>query len=136
MALSVRVFGLSSWSILVPQALMGSPPSALVFSSVRRYFSAQAAAHRGGGTCAHACRGADVPLQQPRRAARSFLTGAVVATLRAIENGRTRWMVLAGLLVGLGFLTKQLQASSCCQGSPRVYLIAAPSRCGGASATA
>ena len=39
MALSVRVFGLSSWSILVPQALMGVATVATLYASVRRRFS-------------------------------------------------------------------------------------------------
>ncbi len=43
MALSVRIFGLSSWSILVPQALMGVGTVAAVWYGVRRWFSAGAA---------------------------------------------------------------------------------------------
>ena len=46
--------------------------------------------------------------------------------LRAIEDGRTRWIVLAGVLVGLGFLTKQLQAFLVLPGIAAVYLVAAP----------
>jgi 4-amino-4-deoxy-L-arabinose transferase-like glycosyltransferase len=34
--LSVRLFGLSSWSILVPQALMGVATVALLYATVRR----------------------------------------------------------------------------------------------------
>ena len=37
MALSVRVFGLSSWSILVPQALMGVAAVGLLYATVRRW---------------------------------------------------------------------------------------------------
>ena len=37
MALSVRVFGLSSWSILVPEALMGVGSVALLRLAVRRW---------------------------------------------------------------------------------------------------
>src|SRR6185436_19731536 len=36
MALSVRTFGLSSWSILVPQALMGVASVGLLYATVRR----------------------------------------------------------------------------------------------------
>ena len=43
MGLSVRVFGLSSWSILVPQALMGVATVALVYRIVRRRYTAGAA---------------------------------------------------------------------------------------------
>ena len=36
MALSVRVFGLSSWSILAPQALLGVATVGVLYASVRR----------------------------------------------------------------------------------------------------
>ena len=39
-----------------------------------------------------------------------LLTVAAYATLRAVEDGRTRWLVLAGTLIGFGFITKMLQA--------------------------
>ncbi|MEV0826261.1 ArnT family glycosyltransferase [Nonomuraea rubra] len=42
MVLSVRLFGLSSWAILVPQALMGVGSVAMVYASVRRLSSAWA----------------------------------------------------------------------------------------------
>jgi 4-amino-4-deoxy-L-arabinose transferase-like glycosyltransferase len=35
---------------------------------------------------------------------------AAYATTRAIESGRTWWLALAGALLGLGYLTKMLQA--------------------------
>ncbi|MEI2785232.1 MAG: glycosyltransferase family 39 protein [Candidatus Nanopelagicales bacterium] len=38
MALSVRMFGLNSWSILVPQALMGVASVYLLYAFVARYF--------------------------------------------------------------------------------------------------
>ena len=41
--LSVRAFGLNSWSLLVPQALMGMGTVALVWATVRRWASAHAA---------------------------------------------------------------------------------------------
>ncbi|HEY6745952.1 MAG TPA: glycosyltransferase family 39 protein, partial [Mycobacteriales bacterium] len=37
MALSVRAFGLSSWSILVPQALMGVATTGLLYGTVKRW---------------------------------------------------------------------------------------------------
>lgn len=52
MGLSVRLFGLSSWSILVPQALMGVATVWLVYLSVRRAAAPATAdavlAHRAG----------------------------------------------------------------------------------------
>ena len=43
MEISARIFGLNSWSVLAPQALEGVATVGLVYLSVRRWFSAQAA---------------------------------------------------------------------------------------------
>ena len=42
MELSARVFGLSSWSMLVPQALMGVATVGLLYATVKRWFGAGA----------------------------------------------------------------------------------------------
>ena len=55
-----------------------------------------------------------------------LLTGAAYATIRAIEAGRTRWLVLAGTLVGFGFITKMLQAFILMPVLALVYLLAGP----------
>ncbi|HZP14883.1 MAG TPA: glycosyltransferase family 39 protein, partial [Nocardioides sp.] len=47
MELSVRLFGLNSWAILIPEALMGVATVAIVYASVRRHFSAQTALFAG-----------------------------------------------------------------------------------------
>ena len=39
-----------------------------------------------------------------------LLTGATYATMRGLERAQTKWLVLAGTLVGFGFITKMLQA--------------------------
>jgi 4-amino-4-deoxy-L-arabinose transferase-like glycosyltransferase len=45
---------------------------------------------------------------------------------RAVEKAQTRWLALAGALIGLGFLTKMLQALIVVPGFALVYLIVAP----------
>ena len=67
MEISARIFGLNSWSMLIPQALEGVATVGLVYLSVRRWFSAGGSAprRRRGGT--HAGGRHDVPLQQSRR---------------------------------------------------------------------
>ncbi len=69
MAISARIFGLSSWSILVPQALMGVATVGVLYATVKRWSGAGAGLVAGAVCAAHACRGADVPVQQPRRIA-------------------------------------------------------------------
>jgi 4-amino-4-deoxy-L-arabinose transferase-like glycosyltransferase len=55
-----------------------------------------------------------------------LLTGAMYATMRGLERAKTRWLVLAGALVGFGFITKMLQAFLVLPVMAVVYLLAAP----------
>ena len=67
---SARIFGLNSWSLLVPQALEGVAAVGLLYTTVRRWFGPGRPA-RGRGARKHAGRRADVPVQQSRCAARA-----------------------------------------------------------------
>ena len=126
MALSVRVFGLSAWSILAPQALMGVATVATLYASIRRRFSPQTALLAGTVLALTPVAALMFRFNNPDALLVLLLTLAAYATLRAVENGRTRWMLLAGALVGLGFLTKQLQAFLVLPGFAAAFLIAAP----------
>ncbi|MGZ6827251.1 MAG: mannosyltransferase YkcB-related protein, partial [Mycobacteriales bacterium] len=53
------------------------------------------------------------------------LVAAAYATTRALEAASARWLALAGALVGLGFLTKMLQAVVLVPVLAGVYLLAA-----------
>src|SRR5262249_24536887 len=48
MALSIRVFGLSSWSLLIPQALEGVAAVGLLYATVRRTTGSAGAGLRAG----------------------------------------------------------------------------------------
>jgi 4-amino-4-deoxy-L-arabinose transferase-like glycosyltransferase len=52
-----------------------------------------------------------------------LLVAAGYAVTRALEDTKTRWLVLAGVLVGLGFITKMMQAFLVVPGFGLVYLI-------------
>ncbi len=126
MEISVRIFGLSSWAILVPQALMGVGTVGLVYAAVRRRFSAPAGLLAGAVLALTPVAALMFRFNNPDAMLMLVLTAAAYAVLRAVENGRARWLLLAGALVGLGFLTKQLQALLVVPGFGLVYLIAAP----------
>ena len=53
--------------------------------------------------------------------------GALWALVRALEDGRTRWLVLCGALVGLGFEAKMAVALMVVPGIVAAYLWVAPS---------
>ncbi len=109
MALSVRLFGLNSWSILVPQALMGVGTVAAVWYAVRRWFSAGAALFAAIAMAVTPVAVLMFRFNNPDALLVLLMTLAAITTLRGIEDGRRRWALATGALVGFGFLTKQLQ---------------------------
>ena len=120
MALSVRVFGLSSWSILVPQALMGVATVGLLHHVVRRTTgSAVAGLIAGAAMALTPVAVLMFRFNNPDAMLTLLMVGAAAATLRGIESTRlpagvkahpVRWLALGGALVGLAFLTKMMQA--------------------------
>jgi 4-amino-4-deoxy-L-arabinose transferase-like glycosyltransferase len=126
MGLSVRIFGLSSWSILVPEALMGVATVALVWATVRRAASARAALIAGAVTALTPSAALMFRFDNPDALLLLLLVGAGYATLRAAETARGRWLMLAGSLIGLAFLTKMLQAFLVLPAFALVYLVVAP----------
>lgn len=126
MELSVRLFGLSSWSILAPEALMGVATVALVYATVRRVADAPAALLAGAATALTPSAALMFRFNNPDALLLLMLVAAGYATLRAAEMARGRWLVLAGVLVGLAFLTKLLQAFLVLPAFILVYAVAAP----------
>ena len=55
-----------------------------------------------------------------------LLVGAAYATVRAVEKASLKWLVLCGVLIGVGFITKMMQAFLVVPGFALVYLVAAP----------
>jgi len=110
MGLSVRVFGLSSWSILLPEALMGVATVGALFMVVRKSFGAAAATIASLVMALTPAAVLIFRFNNPDALLTLLLVLAAWALLHAIEKGSLRWVALAGALVGLGFLTKYLQA--------------------------
>jgi 4-amino-4-deoxy-L-arabinose transferase-like glycosyltransferase len=126
MGLSVRLFGLSSWSILLPEALCGVATVALLFIAVRRYFGPAAATIAGVVAALTPAAVLMFRYDNPDALLTLLLVGAGYACLRSLEAGRLRWVLLAALLVGLGFNTKFLQAYLVLPAFAVTYFVAAP----------
>ncbi|MFG1847301.1 ArnT family glycosyltransferase [Micromonospora carbonacea] len=126
MALSVRVFGLNSWAILVPQALLGVASVGVLFATVRRWHGPAAGLIAGAVLAVTPVATLMFRFNNPDALLVLLLIGAAYATVRAVETASTRWIVLAGALVGFGFLTKMLQAFLVIPVFAGVYLLAAP----------
>jgi 4-amino-4-deoxy-L-arabinose transferase-like glycosyltransferase len=129
--LSVRLLGMNSWSVLVPQALMGVASVALLYFTVRRAF-----AHSSEGAAAGLLAG--VVLACTPAAALMFrfnnpdallvllLTAAAYCLMRAVLTASWRWLALVGVVMGLAFLTKMLQAFLVLPGFALAYLLLVP----------
>jgi 4-amino-4-deoxy-L-arabinose transferase-like glycosyltransferase len=110
MDLSARLFGVSSWSILLPEALAGAASVGLLFLVVRRSFGAAA-----GLVAALVMAVTPVAVlmfryNNPDAVLTLLLIAAAWAFLRGLDTKRTRWFLLSALFVGLGFNTKYMQA--------------------------
>ena len=126
MEISARIFGLNSWSVLAPQALEGVATVGLVYLSVRRWFSAQAAILGGAVVALTPVAALMFRYNNPDAMLALLLAGALYATIRGLERAQTKWLVLAGALVGFGFITKMMQAFLILPVMAVVYLLAAP----------
>jgi 4-amino-4-deoxy-L-arabinose transferase-like glycosyltransferase len=126
MDISARIFGVNTWSILVPQALEGVATVWLLYLTVRRRFGATAGLIAGAVLATTPVAVLMFRYDNPDSLLVLLLVGSAYAMVRALEDGRTRWLVLAGTLVGFGFLTKMLQAVVVLPGFALVYLYAAP----------
>lgn len=109
MALSVRVLGLSSFSILLPEVLMGVATVGVVFATVKRHFGAAAALVGGLVMALTPVAVLMFRFNNPDALLVLLMALGAWATMRSIEQGSARWFTLVGVLIGLGFLTKALQ---------------------------
>jgi 4-amino-4-deoxy-L-arabinose transferase-like glycosyltransferase len=130
MDLSVRMFGLNYWSILVPQALEGVATVGVLYTTVRRWFGPSAGIIAGAVMAVMPVATLMFRYNNPDSLLVLVMVVAAYTTTRALESGRTRWLALTGALLGLGFLTKMLQAFLVLPVFALVYLVAGPPRLG------
>jgi 4-amino-4-deoxy-L-arabinose transferase-like glycosyltransferase len=126
MEISARLFGVSSWSILVPQALEGVAAVGLLYLTVRRRFGAAAGLLAGAVFALTPVAVLMFRFNNPDALLTLLLVAAAYALTRSLERGSTRWLLLAASLVGFGFLAKMLQTLLVVPGFAFVYLLAAP----------
>ncbi|TMD52979.1 MAG: glycosyltransferase family 39 protein, partial [Chloroflexi bacterium] len=125
MGLSVRLFGLSSLSILAPQALAGVATVVVLFQAVRRSFGPVAGLIAAVVMALTPVAVLMFRFNNPDALLTLLLVSAAWAVVRGLEDGRFRWAILASVLVGLAFLTKYLQAYLVLPAFALVWLVAA-----------
>ncbi|MFT4049241.1 MAG: glycosyltransferase family 39 protein [Solirubrobacterales bacterium] len=125
-ALSVKAFGYGSLQMLVPQALMGVATLGLTYDIVGRRFGRWPAFAAGAVLALTPMTVAISRHNNPDALLILLSVAAVWFVLRALEDGRTRWLVLAGAAVGAGFTTKMGAALLVLPALFAAYLWAAP----------
>ncbi|WP_225832912.1 glycosyltransferase family 39 protein [Streptomyces sp. NK08204] len=128
MELSVRIFGLSSWAVLVPEVLMGVGAVAVVYAAVRRRFGPGAGLVAGAVLALTPVAALMFRFNNPDALLALLMSLACYFVVRAVEDGRTRWLVWAGAAIGFAFLAKTLQAFLILPPLALVYAVCAPVR--------
>jgi 4-amino-4-deoxy-L-arabinose transferase-like glycosyltransferase len=126
MELAGRLFGFNAWSMLVPQALMGVAAVGLLYVTVRRWFGPAAGLIAGSLLALTPVAALMFRYNQPDALMTLLLAVAAYGVTRAIDDGRLRWLLMAGAAMGVDFLTKSLQPFTVLPALALVYLVAAP----------
>src|SRR6476661_4741705 len=126
MALSVRLLGLNSFAILLPQALMGVATVGVVHTTVKRQFGAAAGLIAGAVLALTPVAALMFTFNNPDALLTLLMALGAWAPLKAIEQASPKWMVVVGVFIGLGFLTKTLQVLLVVPFFGLAYLVAAP----------
>ena len=125
-ALSLRVFGFHIWALVLPQVVEGILTVLVLYHAVRLLAGPVA-----GLVAAIALAATPVTVLLGRGNVSDsllilLLVLAADATSVALSNGKLRWLLLAGVWVGLAFQAKMVQAWLVLPGLAAAYLLAAP----------
>ena len=95
MELSGRIFGFSSWSMLVPEALEGVAAVGFVYAALRRWFG-PVPARRRCGMAITPVAALMFRFNNPDALLVLLLTAGAYCLTRALEQASTRWLVARG----------------------------------------
>jgi 4-amino-4-deoxy-L-arabinose transferase-like glycosyltransferase len=125
-AASAKVFGISSLSLLLPEAIAGVVGVWVLYLLVARVFGGTAGVV---AALALAVSPVAVAVDRDNNPDALFVTLLVVAVycgVRAVQDGRFRWLLATAVIVGLAFNTKMLVALVVLPGLGLAYLLFAP----------
>lgn len=109
MGSSARLFGLSPVAMLAPQAAMGVCTTLLIYVLIRRFFSGAAALMAGATFASTPIITLMSRYNNPDPLMVLLMVAGAYLVVRTIESGLARYFIWAGALLGLAFMTKQLQ---------------------------
>ena len=135
MVLSARIFGFSSFSMLLPQALMGVGTVALLYAAVKRTSGHAAGLTAGLLMALTPVAALMFRFNNPDAMLVLLMTAGAYFVVRSIErpapgkrSHALRWLLLAGTAIGFAFLTKMMQGLLVLPAFGLVYLVASPNK--------
>jgi 4-amino-4-deoxy-L-arabinose transferase-like glycosyltransferase len=124
-ALSARIFGFSTFSVLLPQVIESALTVLVLYAVVRRWMGPAAGILAAAAFATTPIVAALAHAQISDTLLTLLLVLAAYAWQRAVDSGRLRWLLLSGVWVGLAFQTKMVQAWGVLPALALGYLIAA-----------
>jgi 4-amino-4-deoxy-L-arabinose transferase-like glycosyltransferase len=109
-AFPAAILGISSWSVTLPQAIIGTLAIVILYWTIRPVFGRLAAIV---AALVLAVVPASVVIDsrnEPDSLLSVTLLLAAISIIRAVQTGKWRWLIAFGVLMGIGFNTKMLIA--------------------------
>ena len=125
MGLSGQLFGFSSASMLVPEALMAVGSVALLYATVKRVAGPWAGLLAGAALALTPVSVLMFRFNNPDAAMVLLMIAGAYCGVRALQGAGARWMALAGVMMGLAFLAKMLEGIMVAPSIALAYLVAA-----------
>src|SRR5690349_4795694 len=126
MGLSGQIFGFSSASMMIPQALMAVASVALLYAAVTRVSGPRVGLLAGAVLALTPVAALMFRFNNPDAVMVLLMTAAAYCTVRAVQLASSRWLALAAVALGFAFLAKMLEGLMVAPALAAAYLIAAP----------
>nr|WP_252189945.1 MULTISPECIES: glycosyltransferase family 39 protein [unclassified Rhodococcus (in: high G+C Gram-positive bacteria)] len=126
MGLSGQIFGFSSASMMIPQAMMAVGAVALLYAAVARISGRGAGLLAGASLALTPVAALMFRFNNPDAVMVLLMTAAAYCTVRATERASARWIAVAGVALGFAFLSKMLEGLMLLPALGLAYLVAAP----------
>ena len=126
MGLSGQIFGFSSASMMIPQALMAVAAVALLYGAVARISGPRTGLLAGAVLALTPVAALMFRFNNPDAVMVLLMTAAAYCTVRALQQANPKWLALAGVALGFAFLAKMLEGLMVAPALAAAYLVAAP----------
>ena len=126
MGLSGQIFGFSSASMMIPQALMAVAAVALLYGAVARISGPRTGLLAGAVLALTPVATLMFRFNNPDAVMVLLMTAAAYCTVRALQQASPIWLAWAAVALGFAFLAKMLEGLMVAPALAAAYLIAAP----------